>query len=91
VDYDPVLRSLAADLEQDDPHLAAFLSSGAVAHRHHPAAWATAGLLALFVLAVTLPITVAVGVVAMLLVIASPLAVCWLCSVADDPPRPQNG
>jgi hypothetical protein len=51
----------------------------------------TAGLLSLFALAVTLPITVAIGVLAMLLVIASPLAVCWLCSVADDPPRPENG
>jgi hypothetical protein len=91
VDHDPVLRSLAADLEQNDPSLAAFLSSGAVARRHHRAAWVTAGLLPLFALAVTLPITVAIGVLAMLLVIASPLAVCWLCSVADDPPRPENG
>jgi Flp pilus assembly protein TadB len=96
VDDDPVLRSLAADLEHDDPGLAAFLSTPhplartSVPHRHHPVAWALLGALPLLVLAVILPVTVTVGVVAMVLVIAAPLAVCWLCAMADDPPRPRN-
>jgi cobalamin biosynthesis protein CobD/CbiB len=95
VDDNPVLRTLAADLERDDPRLAAFLSGRRntlpPAHRHHPVLWiAAAALVAMLALAVTLPVTVTVGVLAMLVVIASPLAVCWLCSVAEEPPHPRT-
>jgi hypothetical protein len=92
VDDDPVLRSLAADLELDDPALAAFLSSGPAAKQppehHHPFAVPVLATFALVALLVTLPVTVAVGVVAALLVVGSPLAVCWLLS--DEPPRPRH-
>ena len=95
MDHDPVLRTLAADLERDDPRLAAFLSGRRPgpppAHHHSLAGWVLAGALAsMLALAVTLPVTVAVGVLAMLVVIASPLAVCWLCSAAEDPPQPRT-
>ena len=91
MDDDPVLRSLAADLELDDPALAAFLSSGRAAKQpraHHPFAVPVLATLALVALLGTLPVTVAVGVVAALLVVGSPLAVCWLLS--DEPPRPRH-
>jgi 4-hydroxybenzoate polyprenyltransferase len=97
VDDDPVLRSLAADLEHDDPRLAAFLTAPlplaalpAAARHHHPVGWLLLALTLLCALVVALPITVAVGMLAMVLVIASPLAVCWLCSIADDPPHPRS-
>jgi hypothetical protein len=37
--------------------------------------------------ALLVPPTVALGATAMLLAILSPLAVCWLCTVADRPAR----
>lgn len=89
MDDDPVLRTLAADLEHDDPRLAAFLTDGKRPHRHHRVVWLLLSL-AGAALALLLPPTVMIGVVAMLLVVASPLAVCWLCSVSDDLPRPRN-
>ncbi|HEV7210941.1 MAG TPA: DUF3040 domain-containing protein [Blastococcus sp.] len=89
MDDDPVLRTLAAELEHDDPRLAAFLTDGKSPHRHHPVAWLLLSLAGAAV-ALLLPPTVMIGVLAMLLVVASPLAVCWLCSVSDDLPRPRN-
>ena len=85
MDDELVLRSLGEDLARDDPQLAALLSEDDTPHRHR-GVWillflvlspvvATVGLL--------VPPTVAVGVVAMLLAVASPLAVCWLCAAAD--------
>jgi hypothetical protein len=94
MDDDPVLRTLAADLEREDPRLAEFLSgrraSLPLAHRHHPALWIAAVLAAMLVLAVTLPITVAVGVLAMVVVVGCPIAVCWLISITEEPPRPRT-
>ena len=82
MDDDAVLRSLTADLERDDPELAALLS-GHSARRHRPV-WLllTASLLlaALLVAALLLPGRVTLGLLATLLVLASPFLVCWLCA-----------
>jgi hypothetical protein len=83
-DMDPVLRSLDADLERDDPALAALLS-GRPGHRHrHPSAWLLLAL-PLLVPALLLPARVVLGVLAMLLILASPAFVYWLGAGADDP------
>ena len=86
MDEDPVLRSLSAELERDDPALAALLS-GQPAHRHS-AAWLLL-VLPLLVPALLLPTRITLAVLAMLLILSSPLLVCWLCSAAEDriPPR----
>jgi Protein of unknown function (DUF3040) len=89
MDDDPVLRELGAELERDDPELAALLS-GEVAHRHgHWMAWT---LLALTVVGVGVVLAPAVtlGVLAMLLVLASPLVACWWCAIPDDGPTPSG-
>ena len=89
MDDDPDLRSLEAELERDDPALAALLSSGSPAPHHHVLAWLllAAGLLTVEFL---LPIPVAVGVTVILLVAASPFAALWLLQAADDVrPHPQ--
>ena len=82
MDDDPVLRSLADDLTRDDPRLAALLS-GAGARRHRT--WSARRLLVavpigvlLLIVGLLVPPTVAIGVTAMALAVASPLAVCWL-------------
>jgi hypothetical protein len=98
---DPVLRSLGADLERDDPELAALLSgagpSASASPAHvHSALWLTllVPLLALPVLtaALVLPARVTLGVTAMLLILGSPLAVCWMCAAIDraDPGTPRH-
>ena len=82
---DPVLRSLAADLERDDPALAALLAGRPTrAHHRFALAWL---LLApvLLIPAFLLPARVVLGLGAMLLILASPGFVCWLCAVTDDP------
>lgn len=90
MDEDPVLRSLGEDLARDDPRLAALLSGpDEVRHR-----WRTRSVLLLLLLlgpvlvtvALLLPPTVVVGAIAMLLALASPLVVCWLCASVDRPP-----
>ncbi len=89
MDDDPVLRSLGEGLARDDPRLAALLSGrDAVRHR-----WHTRSLLLLLLfgpvlvtVALLLPPTVVVGATAMLLALASPLVVCWLCASADRSP-----
>jgi hypothetical protein len=85
MDDELVLRSLGEDLARDDPRLAALLSGPDAPHRHR---WAWFLLLlvltpALVTVALLVPPTVAVGAAAMLLAVASPLAVCWLCAAAD--------
>jgi hypothetical protein len=99
-DIDPVLRSLGAELERDDPDLAALLSGTAPtplpAAHPHAGLWLTLAvpLLALPLLAalLLLPSRVTLGVTAMLLILASPLAVCWLCAEVDraDPGPPRQ-
>ena len=85
MDDDPVLRSLAADFERDDPALAALLS-GQAPHHHSPA-WLLLAL-PLLVPSLLLPGRVTLGVLAMLAVLASPLMVCWLCAVAEGRATP---
>jgi hypothetical protein len=93
MDDDPVLRSLGADLERDDPELAALLSGGAPFDRAartptpHPAlrVLALALLLGLLVAALLLPMRVVLGMAAMLFILASPMAVCWLLETYDNP------
>jgi hypothetical protein len=88
MDDDSVLRELGAELERDDPALAALLSGAAPPHRRHRAAWllaATAvGLGLLYAPAATF------GVLAMLIVLASPLLACWFCSFPDEGPAPNR-
>jgi hypothetical protein len=84
MDDDPVLRSLSDDLERDDPGLAAFLTGRTRTPHRHRVAWSLLAL-PLLAAALLLPIPVALGAVAMLLVAGSPLAVCWLCASADTP------
>ena len=87
MDDDPVLRELGAELERDDPELAALLS-GAVVHRHrHWMAW-TLLALSIVCIAVVLAPAVTLGVLAMLVVLASPLVACWWCALPDDGPTP---
>jgi hypothetical protein len=84
-DMDPVLRSLAAELERDDPDLAALLDGRPARPRHRSTlAWL---LLApvLLIPAFLLPARVVLGLAAMLLILASPLFVCWLCAAPDRP------
>jgi hypothetical protein len=83
MDDDPVLRSLADDLERDDPRLAALLD-GRSRPRHHAGGWLllVSGLLAL---PLFLPLGKVLGVLAVLVVVGSPLAVCWLISATEGP------
>ena len=84
MDDDAVLRSLGADLERDDPALAAFLS-GRPEHPHrHSIAWLLLAL-PLLVPALLLPARVTLGLSAMLLILASPGFVCWLCATTEGP------
>jgi hypothetical protein len=80
-DMDPVLRSLSADLERDDPALAALLS-GHRLHRHSPA-WVLLAL-PLLVPALLLPARIILAVLAMLLILSSPVLVCWMLSAVED-------
>jgi hypothetical protein len=86
MDDDPVLRSLGEDLARDDPRLAALLSGEGVPHRRRRVRTLLLLLLLmppLVTAALLVPPTVALGVTAMLLAGASPLAVCWLCATSD--------
>ena len=89
MDDDPVLRELGAELEREDPALAALLSGTAAPAHRHGLAWA---LLALSVVAVAVLLAPAVtfGVLAMLLVLASPLLACWWCAFPGDGPEPRS-
>jgi hypothetical protein len=84
-DDDPVLRRLAEDLARDDPRLAALLDGSRPEARPRRGRTRLVLLVTvplLVALALLVPPTVAVGVAAMLLAIASPLVVCWM--VATD-------
>jgi Flp pilus assembly protein TadB len=80
---DAVLRRLAADLARDDPRLAALLGDSPPETRPRHGRTHLLFLLltvpVLVTVALLVPPTVAVGVTAMLLAIASPLVVCWMC------------
>ena len=83
MDDDPVLRSLGADLERDDPALAALLT-GARHPRHR-----VARLLLAFLLlspALLLPAHVVLGALALLLILSSPVLVVWFCTTGPTPP-----
>jgi hypothetical protein len=89
MDDDPVLRELGAELERDDPELAALLSSPAPPpSRRHTVAWS---VLAVVVAGVGILLAPAAtfGVLAMLLVLASPLLACWWCAMPNDGPAPR--
>ena len=88
MDDDPVLRELGAELERDDPALAALLSSSVTPHHGHALAWT---ILATVVVGIALLLAPAVtfGVAAMLLVLASPLVACWWCAYPNDGPEPR--
>jgi hypothetical protein len=83
MDDDLVLRSLGDDLERDDPRLAALLD-GRRRPRGHAGAWlllaAALGALPLF-----LPLGTVLGLLAILVIVGSPLAVCWLISATEGP------
>jgi hypothetical protein len=88
MDEDPVLRSLGEELARDDPRLAALLEDGLPARHRRTARLRLVLLLlspVLVTVALLVPPTVALGVTAMLLAVASPLAVCWLCGNGDRP------
>jgi hypothetical protein len=85
MDDEQVLRSLGSDLEREDPRLAALLS-GARPHRFHPVLLVLG--LAVVAAALLLPVTVAVGVVSLLLIGASPFAVCWTWTATEEGLRP---
>ena len=92
MDDDPVLRLMADDLARDDPRLAALLDgTDDVRRLRRPGRQ----LLLLVVvpvvvtIALLVPPTVALGATAMLLAIASPLVVCWLCATDRAVPRPR--
>jgi hypothetical protein len=87
MDDDPVLFSLGADLEQSDPALAAFLSGRAPSRRRHSAVWLLLAV-PLLIPALILPMRVSLGVLAISLILASPVLVCWLCA---DPEGPATG
>jgi len=88
MDDDPVLRDLEAELERDDPALAALLSGPVTPQHGHAVAWT---ILAMVVVGGGLLLAPAVtfGVVAMLLVLASPLLACWWCANPNDGPAPR--
>jgi hypothetical protein len=84
MDDDPVLLSLGADLERDDPALAALLSGRSPTPRRRSAAWVLLAL-PLLLPALLLPGRVTLGLIAVLLILASPVLVCWLCATPEDP------
>ena len=84
MDDDPVLRSLGADLERDDPGLAAFLSGQEPTPHRHSAAWMLLAL-PLLVPALLLPARVTLAIIAVLLILASPGIAAWLCETGEGP------
>lgn len=86
---DPVLRALGDDLEREDPELAALLSGRVPPRRHHPIGWALLAVTAVAVALIAAP-AVTLGVLAMLLVLASPLVACWWCTFPTDGPAPRH-
>jgi Flp pilus assembly protein TadB len=90
MDDDPVLRDLGADLERDDPDLAALLNGRAVRppHHGHPGRWVLLAL-AVLLLAVLLPVTVTIGVIALALILSAPV-IAWRWGAMADDLRPHH-
>ncbi|MCW2635836.1 MAG: hypothetical protein JWQ99_2203 [Blastococcus sp.] len=86
---DQALRLLEAGLEHDDPRLAALLT-GSADPRRSRRAWLLVLVPGLSALAL-LPLTAAIGVASLLLVLASPLIVCWACTPSRGPQHPPIG
>jgi hypothetical protein len=88
MDDDPVLRSLGADLERDDPALAALLCGGPVPRQSHSRLLFVVPLLipALLIPALLLPGRVTLGLLAVLLIVGSPVLVAWMCAGSPPPP-----
>jgi hypothetical protein len=84
MDDDVVLRALSAEVERDDPALAALLSGQERSRHRHSAAWWLLAL-PLLIPPLVLPARVTLGLLAMILILASPGAVCWLCAVTEGP------
>jgi hypothetical protein len=89
-DSDPVLLSLGADLERDDPRLAALLSGERVPRARSRAWWLLVAVPILGGL-LMLPVTTAVGVVVLVLALASPLAGCLVGPGRDGGSVPRTG
>ena len=85
LDQDPVLRSLGEDLARDDPRLAALLSGR---HPHRIRAVHLGIALPVLAAFLVLPITTAVGVVAVVLALASLLVGGLAGSGPDGGPAP---
>jgi hypothetical protein len=83
MDDDRVLQSLGADLARDDPALAALLSERQA--QRHSRAWALL-LVPLLVPALLLPARITLGVLALLLILSSPVLVAWLLVESPTPP-----
>ena len=83
MDDDRVLRALGADLERDDPALAALLSERR-GHRHRRA-WSLLLLLPV-IPALLLPARITLGGLALVLILSSPLLVAWLLAQGSSPP-----
>ncbi len=94
MDDDPVLRALGEDLARDDPYLAARLTAGPGARVRPPGRGALWLILLGAVVGVTAPLLMgpaAFGLMAVLVVVGCPLAICrWLPAAPagpdDDPP-----
>ena len=85
MDDESVLRALGAELERDDPALAAMLS-GTAERRESPVIWLLAPAVAVVIIGMLLAPAVTFGVLSMLLVLASPLLVCLWCTDPGEGP-----
>ncbi len=91
MDDDVVLQSLGADLERDDPRLAALLTGeGTPRPNSHMLIWVLLVLPPIGGL-LLLPVTTAVGIVVMLLVVAAPLVGLLLEPGPDGGTVPRSG
>jgi hypothetical protein len=87
MDDDSALQALGAELERDDPALAAMLSGPVTPHHRHGAGWTLLALTVLTVGLIAAP-AVTLGIAAMLVVLASPLLACWWCAFPGDDAAP---
>jgi hypothetical protein len=93
MDEDLVLRELSAELERDDPQLAARLTGpigGPIGGRRRRRPWWLLLLLlgAPLLMGLFLLDPAAFGTASMLLVLATPLIVCWLLPPPTGGPSP---
>lgn len=91
MDDDRVLRELGADLERDDPRLAALLSGASPGSRWSRYWWLLLVLGWPLLTGLFLVDEAAFGTAVMLLVLAAPLVVCWLLSPPTGRPTPGPG